>query len=159
MKLQKHSLVLMIAAGLLAAAALAQTTPNFSGTWVFNAASGKNLGMMSAMQITLNISQTPAALKIKESSAFQGKESSREITYDLAGKPVMNEGAMGGTAETVANWTDGKLVVTWTSEGAVAGTKTVRTETRSLSADGNMMSVEQVRGTNPPMVMVFEKKK
>jgi hypothetical protein len=66
---------------------------------------------------------------------------------------------MGGPAETVTKWQAGKLVTTWTSESAVAGgPKVVRTETRSLSADGKTMTVESVRGSSPALVMVFEKK-
>jgi len=72
---------------------------------------------------------------------------------------VQNEDAMGAKAETVARWVDGKLVVSWTTEGAVAGSKNLRTETRSLAADGASLNVESVRGTNPPIVMVYEKKK
>jgi len=50
-------------------------------------------------------------------------------------------------------------VTIWTSESAVAGgPKVVRTETRSLSSDGKTMTVESVRGSNPALVMVFEKK-
>jgi ABC-type enterochelin transport system substrate-binding protein len=39
----------------------------------------------------------------------------------------------------------------------VAGTKVVRTETRSLSGDGKTMNDEYVRGDNPPMLLVFDK--
>jgi hypothetical protein len=49
-------------------------------------------------------------------------------------------------------------VSTWTSQGAVAGTKVVRTETRSLSADGKTMTLQTVRGNNPPVIMVFDRK-
>src|SRR5260370_909910 len=46
-----------------------------------------------------------------------------------------------------------------TSESAVAGgPKVVRKETRSLSPDGKTMTVESVRGSNPALVMVFDKK-
>lgn len=152
---RKFVFAIVAALGLVATAYAA--VPDFSGSWVFNAAKGQNLGMMSAIQATHVITQTPAELKIKEMSLFQGKESVREIAYDLAGKPVMNDGPMGGKGETVAKWVDGKLVVVWTLEGAVAGTRTVRTETRSLSADGKTMTVEQVRGANPAIVMVYEK--
>jgi hypothetical protein len=71
----------------------------------------------------------------------------------------MNEGGMGGQAETVAKWDGNKLVVTWTTDGAVAGTKNVRTETRALGADGATMTVESLRGASKPMVMVFDKVK
>jgi hypothetical protein len=53
---------------------------------------------------------------------------------------------------------EGKLVATWTRDGAVAGTKSVMTETRSLSTDGKTMSVESARGANPPLVMVFDRR-
>jgi len=36
--------------------------------------------------------------------------------------------------------------------------KTVRKETRTISADGKTMTVESVRGADAPIVMVFEKK-
>lgn len=143
----------------LAGIALAAGAPDFSGEWKLNAAKSSNLGMMSAVQQTLSITQTPAEMKIVEASDFQGQKSSRSLRYDLKGAPVANEGGMGGQAETVAKWDGNKLVVTWTTEGAVAGTKNVRTETRTLSADGATMTVESLRGPNKPMVMVFDKAK
>jgi hypothetical protein len=50
------------------------------------------------------------------------------------------------------------MVTTWTSPGSVAGTKTVRTETRSLSDDGRTMTVESRRGQSPAIVMVYDRK-
>jgi hypothetical protein len=142
-----------------AAAALhGQPAPNFSGKWVLNTAKGKNLGMMAALEDTLTISQTPAELVIKDSSSFQGQQNTRELHYDLTGKTTANEGPMGERSETVARWMEGKLVATWTRDGAVAGTKSVMTETRSLSTDGKTMSVESARGANPPLVMVYDRR-
>jgi hypothetical protein len=137
---------------------LGQSPPNFSGKWALDTAKSKNLGMMATLEDTLTISQTAAALVIKDDSTFQGQKNSRELRYDLTGKATTNEGPMGDRNETVAKWVDGKLVTTWTRDGAVAGTKSVMTETRSLSADGKTMSVESVRGTNPALVMVYDKK-
>jgi ABC-type enterochelin transport system substrate-binding protein len=57
----------------------------------------------------------------------------------------------------VTKWAGSTLETIWTQEGAVAGTKVVRTETRSLSGDGKTMSDEYVRGSNPAMVLVFDK--
>ncbi len=142
----------------LAAVAVAQTVPDFGGTWVLNTSKGKNLGMVAAIQETATITQTPVKLTIDVSSTFQGDTTKRQVNYDLAGKPVPNEGAMGDKAETVAKWDGGKLVITWTSEGAVAGTKVVKTETRSLSADGKAMTVVNQRGDRPAMEMVYDKK-
>jgi hypothetical protein len=135
-----------------------QTTPVFAGRWVLNTAKSKNLGMMAALEDTLTISQTPTELVIKDDSSFQGQRNSRELRYSLTGKATTNDGPMGERSETVAAWADGKLVTTWTRDGAVAGTKSVMTETRSLSTDGKTMTVESVRGANPALVMVFDKR-
>ena len=128
---------------LLALASVAAAgAPDFSGQWKLNAAKSTNLGMMAAVQQTLTITQTPAELKLVEASDFQGQKSGRTVRYDLKGAPVMNEGGMGGQAETVAKWDGGKLVVTWTTEGAVAGTKNVAPRPARWRADGATMTVE-----------------
>ena len=132
--------------------------PDFSGTWALDTSRGENLGMMSSLEQTAVITQTKDALVLKEATDFQGQKSEREVRYDLTGAKARNPGAMGGDAETVARWEGGRLVVTWTTEGAVAGTRNVRTETRSLSADGRTMTVESVRGAGKPIVMVFGKR-
>jgi hypothetical protein len=141
----------------IASLALAQPAPDFSGTWKLNTAKGKNLPMGGAVQETVTITQKSPKLTLDIASSFQGNLSQRQVNYDLTGKPVQNEGAMGDKSETVAKWEGGKLIVTWTAEGAVAGTKVTRTETRSLSADGKMMMVTSQRGTSPPTEMVYEK--
>jgi hypothetical protein len=141
----------------LATAVSAQSAPNFSGRWVLNTTKGKNLGMMMALKDTLTISQTAKELVIHDMSSFQGRDNTRELRYDLTGKTVSNDGPMGDHNETVAKWVDSKLVTTWTRDGAVAGTKSVMSETRSLSADGKTMTLESVRGESPAVVMVFEK--
>ena len=64
---------------------------------------------------------------------------------------------MGERSETISKWVDDALVTTWTSEGAIAGTEVVRTETRSLSEDGGIMTVSMARGDRPAMVLVYER--
>jgi hypothetical protein len=140
-----------------AAPASPQKPPNFSGTWVLSTARSKNLGMMATLKDTVAISQTSRELTVLDTSSFQGQTNTREIRYDLTGKTVSNEGPMGDHNETVARWVGNKLVTTWTKEGAVAGTKSVMTETRSVSSDGRTMTLESVRGENTPIVMIFEK--
>lgn len=142
----------------LSLAAGAQAVPDFSGTWVLNNDKGKNLGMVAAVKETVVIRQSADRLVSDYSSTFMLQTTKRTVTYDLAGKPVQNEGAMGDKAETVAKFDGGKLVVTWTAEGAVAGTKSVKTETRSLSADGKTMTIVNARPNKEPMEMVYEKK-
>jgi hypothetical protein len=148
--------ILLMAAGL--SPALAADPPNFSGTWVLNTEKGENLGMVSMIKETVTIAQTPQKMTLDFSSVFMGKTTLRKVTYDLAGKPVPNEGPMGDKADTVAKWEGNQLKVLWTGESAL-GSKTEKTESRVLSADGKTMSVTSVRGTKPPMVMVYEKQK
>ncbi len=150
---------LILAVGLITGATLAQKVANFSGSWQFNPEKSKNVGMMAQMKMALTIQQSDSSLDITTSTTFQGRDEDSKIHYDLTGKPVTNELPMGGPSETVSKWDGGKLVTTWTGESAVAGgPKVVRTETRSLTADGKAMTVESVRGSNPPVVMVFDKK-
>lgn len=158
MLLLNKTIVAALAGLLLSLSALAAGPTDFSGTWVLNTDKGQNLGMVKAVDETIVVKQTAEKLVIDFTSKFMMNTTKRQVSYDLAGKPVPNEGAMGDKAQTVAKWVDGKLVVTWTSEGAVAGSTTVKTETRSLSADGKVMSVETVRANKPPMVLVYDKK-
>ncbi len=152
-------LVAAVAGLFLSLSVLAAGTTDFSGTWELNTDKGQNLGMVKAVDETIVVAQSAEKLVIDFTSKFMLKTTKRQVSYDLVGKPVPNEGAMGDKAQTVAKWADGKLVVTWTSEGAVAGSQTVKTETRWLSADGNEMSVETARANKPAMVLVYDKKK
>jgi hypothetical protein len=136
----------------------AGTPADFSGVWEFNPARSQNVGMMAQMKMTVTIQQSESALDLNSHSTLQGQDYDAKTHYDLAGKPVSNEAPMSGMNETASKWEGKKLVTTWTGQGAVAGSKVVRTETRSLSLDGKTMTVESARGNNPPLVMVFEKK-
>jgi len=143
----------------MVAAAFAAQHSDFSGSWQFSPEKSKNAGMMSQMMMMQSIKQSATALDVTLHTTFQGRDDDSKTHYDLTGKPATNESPMGGPAETVTKWQADKLVTTWTSESAVAGgPKVVRTETRSLSSDGKTMTVESVRGSNPVLVMVFERK-
>jgi hypothetical protein len=131
---------------------------SLAGKWEFSPTKSKNAGMMTQMKITATIKQTRDELVVETASIFNGQAQSSEIRLDLAGKIVVNETPMGGKADTVTHWDGDRLVTVWTSPGAVAGTKTVRTETRWLSSDGRVLSVESVRGEAPAMLMVYDKK-
>jgi hypothetical protein len=144
---------------LMVVAAFAAKRTDFSGSWQFNPEKSKNIGMMSQMKMTQTIEQSDSSLDVTTHTTFQGRDEDSKTHCDLTGKPATNESPMGGPSETVTKWDGVKLVTTWTSEGAVAGgPKVVRNETRSLSADGKTMTVESVRGSNPAILMVFEKK-
>jgi hypothetical protein len=136
----------------------AATPTDFSGTWEFNTEKSENIGMMAQMKMSLTIQQSDAALDIAAHSTYQGKDQESKTHLDLSGSSATNESPMGGPNETVCKWDGNKLITTWTGQSAVSGKKVVRTETRSLSPDGKVMTVESVRASNPPIVMVFEKK-
>src|SRR5215475_9268337 len=87
----------------------AQSPTNFAGTWVLNTARSQNLGMMADLQDTLTIAQTPAELVIQDRASLTGQQSNRDLRYDLAGKPRLNQGWMGDQNETVAKWDGPKL--------------------------------------------------
>jgi hypothetical protein len=144
---------------LMTMAAFAAKRSDFSGPWRFNPEKGKNIGMMAQMKMIQTIEQSDSSLDVTTHTTFQGRDEDSKTHLDLTGKPATNESPMGGPSETVSKWDGGKLVTTWTSESAVAGgPKVVRIETRSLSADAKTMTVESIRGSNPAVVMVFEKK-
>ena len=156
--MNKARLIPVIICAALTVVAVAQAAPDFNGTWVLNTSKGENLGMVAAIQETLTITQSADQLSVQHVAVFQGKESTREVNYDLSGQPVTNYAAMGDKSETVSQWDGDTLVTSWTSEGAIAGTTVVRRETRSLSDDGNTMTVATARGDNPAMVLVYERK-
>lgn len=131
---------------------------NFAGTWVFNPARSKNIGMMSQLKMTTVIEQSRDELTQKVDSTMMGQNQQQEVRFDLTGKPVANETPMGEKSETVTKWDGSKLVTTWTTPGAVAGTTKVSTETRYLSSDGKTMYVESARAGKPAVVMVYDKK-
>jgi hypothetical protein len=144
---------------LMTMAAFAAKHSDFSGPWQFSPEKSKSIGMMAQMKMIQTIEQSDSSLDVTTHTTFQGRDEDSKTHLDLTGKPATNESPMGGPSETVSKWDGGKLVTTWTSESAVAGgPKVVRMETRSLSADGKTMSVESVRGSNPAIIMVFEKK-
>ena len=152
----KHSLAQLVIVA-LGAWSSAHAETDFSGTWVLNTSKGENLGMVAAIQETLTVEQTTEQLTVKHVAVFQGKESTREVNYDLSGGPVTNYAAMGEKSETVSAWRGDQLVTTWTSEGAIAGTTVTRTETRSLEDDGATMTVKTARADRPAMVLVYER--
>lgn len=140
--------------------AFAAKRPDFAGSWELNAEKSKNIGMMMQIKMTQTIQQTDSSLDVMTHTTFQGNDQDLKTHYDLTGKPAANESPMAGPSETTSKWDGDKILTTWTSQSAVAGgDKVVRMETRSVSADGAIMTVESVRGSNPAVVMVFDKKR
>lgn len=145
---------LFLAAAFVTAAA---TLPDFSGTWNFNPGKSKNIGMMASAQYTSTITQTLKVLTVSDTTVFSGQKQTHETRYDLTGANVPNDSPMGEKSQTSSKWMGNKLVTSWESEGAVAGTKVVRTETRYLSDDGKTLFLESARAGKEPMVIVFDR--
>jgi hypothetical protein len=131
---------------------------NFAGKWEFNTSASKNIGMMAQMKMIATIQQTSDELIVNTVTTFNGQDSASEVRLNLKAKPVPNKNPMEATAETVTKWEGKRLVTTWTSPGSVAGTQSVRTETRWLSDDGKTLTVESARGKAPAVVMVYDRK-
>jgi hypothetical protein len=142
----------------VALSAIAANPPDFSGTWVFNAAKSKNIGMMASAEYTSTITQTPKLLTVSDVTVFSGSKQAHETRYDLSGATVPNDSPMGEKSQTSSHWSGNKLVTSWKSEGAVAGTKVVRTETRYLSDDGKTLYLQSGRAGKEPMVIVFDRR-
>lgn len=152
-------LVLTLSLALLALIANATSSPaDFSGAWSFNPVKSQNLGMMGSMEYSLVITQTPAELIIKDHTVMMGVARSSETKYALNGANTENLNYMGDKSATVTHWDGPRLVTTWSSSGAIAGTTTVRTETRSVSSDGKTMTVEMTNGAKPSIIFIFDRK-
>ena len=141
-----------------AVAAPAANTPDFSGKWAFNAAKSKNIGMMAGAEYISTIKQTAKLLTVQDDTVFNGQKQSHETRYDLSGATVPNDSPMGEKARTTSKWDGNKLVTSWATEGAIAGTKVVRTETRYLSDDGKTLFLESARTGKEAMVIVLDRK-
>ena len=142
----------------VAFATAAANPPDFSGTWVFNAGKSKNIGMMASAEYTSTITQSEKVLTVSDTTVFSGQRQTHETRYDLTGATVPNDSPMGDKSQTSSHWSGNKLVTSWESDGAVAGTKVVRTETRYLSDDGKTLFLESGRAGKEPMVIVFDRK-
>jgi hypothetical protein len=147
--------VMNVVCGVVFAAFAWQQVPTLAGTWVFNFAKSENVGMMAGADLVSTVTQTPKLLVVRDVSSLNG---TRETRYDLEGAAVDNVAPMGDQARTRSKWAGNKLVTTWESAGAVAGTKVVRTETRYLSQDGKTMFLASARGMEAPMVFAFDRK-
>lgn len=143
---------------LVTLAAFAGKRTDFSGSWQLNPDKSTNIGMMAQMKMTYSVAQSQSSIDVTAHTNFQGRDEDSKTHFDLTGSPTTNQTPMGGPAQTVSKLDGGKLVTTWTSESAVAGgPKIVRTEKWSLSADGKTLTIESARGSNAPLVMVFDK--
>jgi hypothetical protein len=126
---------------------------DFSGTWVLNSKKGENLGMVSAIDQTLVITQSDTQLILDYTNVFMGTHK-RMVTLDLSGTEAENPASMGDPSTTESAWDGDNLVTIWTTE-RMLGDPLESTETIELAEDGTMI-ISTERANKPTMILVYE---
>jgi hypothetical protein len=107
--------------------------PNFSGTWVRDAAKSDPMGGRGGggggtpMDVTLSIKQEGNTLTVERTVG----ENTQTITYKLDGSESKNAGGRGGESTYKSKWEGSKLVTEITRMGR-GGTPTTSTEAMSI---------------------------
>ncbi len=145
----KRSLLFGVFLALVVASlALAQGKPNFSGTWTpqapaAGAEQGRGRGMGGG---PMTVTQTDKTLTVERKMG----EMSMKSVYNLDGTESKNEmmgrGGQTMTTTSTAKWDGSKLVITTKSEGPNGPQE--RTQTWSLTADGNLQIEQPGQGGN-----------
>ena len=146
----------------------AQGKSDFSGTWVFDASKsdmgrGSPAGKQMPMRtITLVINQTSDTLNIQRIVGEQKETAS----YKLNGSVSTNKLPSGNETKSTAKWVGASLEIKTTAEisdpEGGAKIKTEMTDVRSLSADGQVMTVIVTRQTprgEVKQTLVYNKQK
>ena len=156
--MKRTAMFTMLAAALFVAAGVASVfaqTPDFSGTWKLDNGrsqittpagrrGGRRGGRGGGAPDALVITQTALELTIERSTGQQ----SRTLTYALEGESSIPAGR-GGNRTITSHW-DGATLVSEGSQELSFGDRGVTIEmreVRSLSADGQTLTVEVIRTT------------
>jgi hypothetical protein len=146
--------------------AFAQAKPDFSGTWVLDAAKS-NLGLIGpgAKQapmrtVTLVLKQTRDVLTIQRTVG----ERKETAVYKLDGSESTNKLPSGDETKSIVKWVDATLVSRTTAKmnDPQGGRNVEMTDVRSLSANGQVMTVVVTRQTprgEVKQTLVYNKKK
>jgi hypothetical protein len=146
----------------------AQGRPDFSGTWVLDASKsdvgrGSPAGRQMPMRtVTLVLKQTSDTLTIQRTVGEQ-KETA---LYKLDGSVSTNKLPSGNESQSTAKWVGATLAIKTTAEisdpESGAKIKADMTDVRSLSADGQVMTVLVTRQTprgEVKQTLVYNKQK
>jgi hypothetical protein len=158
--------VVMIVA--IATIVFAQGKPDFSGTWVLDAAKS-DLGQMSASAkkmpmrtVTLVLKQTSDMLTIQR---IVGEQKETAV-FKLDGSETTNKLPGGNEAKSTVKWVGSTLVGKTTAkikvDDAQGGVNTEMTDVRSLSANGQVMTLVVTRQTprgEVKQTLVYNKQK
>ena len=132
----------------------AQTHPDFSGTWTFDASQTDVNGRIS-WPSQLVITQTPAQIQVEGSATRQAPV---RYTHRFDGsEATFPPDAAGITVSAKASWTEDKL--------SVASRRTFNTPTGAVTVNlaevyglaGDLLTVERTEGTERPIKIVYHR--
>lgn len=154
--LTRAALALLLA--LPAAPVLAQSPPDFSGTWALDLARS-NFGQLPTPESRVDVIQhTEPRLVIKRTTVANGTQSVVDITYAVDGQPHQNT-AGGSPISSVLRWDGATLVVTSTVTTPQGDLEIV--DRMSLSADGRTLTQQRtlnIQGQELAQTMVFTRR-
>jgi len=150
--------VLALVTALAAVPALAQSPPDFSGTWTLDLARS-NFGQLPAPESRVDVIQhQEPRLVIKRTTVVNGAQSVVDIAYAVDGQPHQNT-AGGSPISSVLRWDGSTLVVTSTVTTPQGDLGIV--DRMSLSADGKTLTQERtlsIQGQELAQTMVFTRR-
>jgi hypothetical protein len=134
-------------------AVLAQSKPDFSGTWTLNTeksdpppqrGGGGGGGRGPAGPVTIKMTANELTIQT------EGRNGPQTLTYKLDGtestNSMMGRGGVATEVKSKAKWDGSKIAIETTRD--MGGNMVTITEVRSLSADGKEMTVETTNGDN-----------
>ncbi len=132
----------VILAALVASATIAsaQTKPNFTGDWKFNAAKSNFGGMPAPTSLTQKITHEDPSLKVATSQSGDFGDFNSDFTFTTDGKECPNQMNDFHMTSTV-KWEGDSLV--FDSKIDFQGTAMSGTEKWSLSPDGKNLTVQR----------------
>jgi hypothetical protein len=138
------SLTVCASAFLLTLSAAAQGTPDFSGTWILDAAKSDFGPMPPPESVTMVIDHKEPTLKVATSQKSQMGDTSNESTYTTDGKENVNKMRTPGGDQDVKSTTkwSGKTLATSRTIDA-QGMSIGIDDAWELSADGKVMTVNR----------------
>jgi hypothetical protein len=164
--MMKRVVLLTVAIALaVASIALAQAKPNFSGTWVLDPSKSEmgqarvGANPAAARTVTLVLRQSASELTIEQKLG----ERTLVSVYKLDGTESVNKSPSGADIKSTTSWSGSTLMTrtSMTLSGPQGEMTSHTTDVRSLSANGQTMTVELTRQTAQGEVkqkLVYNKK-
>jgi hypothetical protein len=126
----------LVAAG----AAIAQSTPDFSGIWAMNAAQSNFGGMPAPSSLTQTVTQDPSAVKVAVKQSGDFGDMAMDFTFTTDGKENVNQVADMAVKST-AKWDGPVLAIDSTMD--IQGSPMTMSDRWTLSGDGKQLTVDR----------------